>query len=87
MQVTPTQESLSNELDEVMLKALLAAKASGEVNAALLNACTARLKALGITTPHNPDSATEQLAQEVGLSDPNVLKMPDISDEPESAIA
>jgi hypothetical protein len=83
---TPTQEQLSDELDAALLAAVKLQKASAEPNAAILNAATARLKALGITKMVDPNSDAGKLAAECGLTDPNVLKMPSISDDPDAAV-
>jgi len=87
---TPTQEALSAELDEALLAAVRKVKAAAEdegpteINAAILNAATARLRALGLTMMVKPGSKTEELAREFGLHDPNTIKMPSISDEPDA---
>ena len=51
-----------------------------------LQAAIARLRALGITKVVAPDDAAAQLAEELGLDrDPNIIKMPRLSEEDDAA--
>ena len=77
------QEQISDELDKALLKAI---KAS-EPNATMLNVARQRCRDLGLTKIILPGDPVKQMADELGLEDPTILKMPPLSDEPDTATA